>query len=265
MTAESLVACALCRSGKRWGCVFRLFGMLVGRRNPSGAIQPDAEREYRKRPSRNFPGQPARGNRSLRRALLALLWLPLAQHAVAQITIPAGASMTIPAGGSINLGCLDFNVQGIVDVGAGQISVANLSIAAVGILQGGSGTITVGGNWTNLGSFFAGSGTVFLTGVCATGSVQLTGHTIFNNLTLTSATGRTFVIPAGHGTTVRGVLTLQGVPGLPINVVSSSAQIAFIGLGGAAQLVSTNATVSSRVQIGYGVPLTPAVLYLLLD
>ena len=203
---------------------------------------------------------------SWRYALLGLCLSQMEQAAIAQVTVPAGGSMSIPAGGSLNLGCLDFNVLGNVSIlGAGQISAATLSIAAAGVLQGGAGTITVGGNWINLGSFVAGSGTVFLTGSCATGSVQLTGNTIFSSLTLTSATGRTFVIPAGHRITVRGVLTLQGIPGLPIQVVSASAQIAFIALGGAAQLVSTNATVSPGVQIGYGVPLSPAVLYLLLD
>jgi hypothetical protein len=193
------------------------------------------------------------------------LLLPLAPAASAQVTVPAGGSLSIPAGGALNLGCVDLNVQGNVAIlGAGQIGAATLSIAAAGILQGGSGTITVGGNWINLGSFVAGSGTVVLTGGCATGAVQLTGNSIFSNLALTSATGRTFVIPAGHRITVRGVLTLQGVPGLPIQLVSSSAQIAFIALGGGAQLIATNATVSPSVQIGYGVPLSPAVLYLLL-
>ena len=47
-----------------------------------------------------------------------------------------------------------------------------------------------------------------------------------------------------------GSLTLQGLPGLPIQLVSSSGQTAFVTLGAGAQLVASNATVPPGVVIG---------------
>ena len=189
---------------------------------------------------------------SLRNALIGFFFLlPIAEPAAAQVTIPPGGSLSIPAGASLNLGCTDLNVQGNVSVGAGQISqAATIGITSSGVLDGGSGTISVGGNWNNFGTFVPDSSTVIFTDGCSTAPVQLTGNTVFNNLTLTSTNGRTFVIPAGHSITVNGTLTLQGLPGLPIQLVSSSGQTAFVTLGAGAQLVASNATVQPGVLIG---------------
>jgi hypothetical protein len=189
---------------------------------------------------------------SLRKVLIGLFFLlPIAEPAIAQLTIPPGGSLSIPAGTTLNLGCTDLIDQGTVLVGAGQISQATtVDIAASGVLDGGSGTISLSGNWNNAGTFVPGSSTVIFTDFCGVAPLQLTGNTVFNNLTLTSTNGRTFVIPAGHNITVNGTLALQGVPGLPIQLVSSSGQTAFIALGAGALLVTSNATVSPLVVIG---------------
>lgn len=180
---------------------------------------------------------------------------------IAQVTVPVGGSLSIPAGGSVNLGCIDLNVQGTVAiVGAGELRASTLSIAATGVVQAGSGTIIVGGHWINLGSFAAGSGMVILTHRCGIDPVQLSGNTVFNHLQLESTTGGTFVIPAGHNTTVNGTLVLLGA-GSPLQVVSSSAETAFITHGGA--LFSSNATLSPGVRLVMS--LSPAILFLLLD
>jgi hypothetical protein len=188
---------------------------------------------------------------SLRRALIGLFFLlPIAQPAAA-LTIPPGGSLSIA--GTLNLGCTDLIDQGTVSVGTGQIvQAANIDTAASGVLDGGSGTISLGGTWSNAGTFVPGSSTVIFADACSTGPAQLIGNTVFNNLTLTSTSGRTFVIPAGQLITVNGTLTLQGLPGLPIQLVSSSGQpqSAFITLGPGAQFVSSNATVTPGVVIG---------------
>jgi hypothetical protein len=185
--------------------------------------------------------------RSLRHALIGLFLLLPTAETVTALTIPPGGSLSI--GGTLDLGCTDLDVQGSVLVGAGRISqAATIDIAASGVLDGGSGTISLGGNWNNAGSFVPGSGTVTLVDDCSAGPAQITGNTVFNNLTLTSANGRTFVIPAGRGITVTGALTLQGLPALPIQLASSSGLPAFITLGAGAQLVSSNATVPPNVQ-----------------
>jgi hypothetical protein len=269
MTAASLCAGASRRCAKLGSAVARCASVIARSREAcSRALRPEDRRESRKHSNPNPAHLSWRLNTSRRCALLGFFLLALAQTAIAQVTVPVGGSLSIPDGGAVNLGCLDLNVQGnVAIVGAGQIGASTLSIAATGVVQGGSGTITVGGNWINLGSFAAGSGTVILTHGCGIDPVQLSGNTAFNNLTLMSTTGGTFVIPAGHGITVNGTLTLQGLPGSPIQIVSSSALTAFIVLGAGGQLVSSNATVSPSVQIGAGgaAPWLPAILFLLLD
>lgn len=106
--------------------------------------------------------------------------------------------MTIPAGGSLSLACTDLNVDGSLSVTSGQVSqAANVGITTTGVIDGGSGTISVGGNWSNAGSFVAGTSTVAIQDGCSTLPAQFTGDTTFYNLTLSSSTGRTIVLPAG--------------------------------------------------------------------
>lgn len=186
-----------------------------------------------------------------RKTAMGFLLLALAGQAGAAITVPPGGSLALPSGGALNLGCTDLNVQGNVAVGPGQINqAATVGIAATGVLDGGSGIINAGGNWNNSGVFIPGSGTVVFGDGCSAAPVQVTGNTTFNNLTLSSTGGRIFVIPAGYNITVNGALTLQGTPGLPIQLVSSSGQTAYIALGPNANVVSSNANVHPNVQIG---------------
>jgi len=93
--------------------------------------------------------------------------------------------------------------------------------------------------------------TVVLRDGCDPGnSTQISGNFVFQNLTLTSTTGRTFVIPAGVNITVLGTLTLQGAPGQNIQLVSSGGGTAVINLGPGATVNRDNATVNGGVQIG---------------
>lgn len=134
---------------------------------------------------------------------------------------------------------------------SGQIINADsIGIGVLGVLEGGSGSISVGGNWDNSGTFIPGTSTVIFADGCSVTPAQLTGNTTFHNLTLISTNGRTFVFPAGSNITVNGTLTLQGAPGLPIQLVSSSGQAAVIALGPNAQVVRSNANASPNVQIG---------------
>ena len=185
------------------------------------------------------------------RCCLVVLALTLGSSALAQVNVPVGATINVPAGGSMNLGCVALNVLGSFNLNSGQVSnTGDVSIGAGGNLNGGQGTLSVSGNWSNSGTFIAGTGTVIFTDGCAAGPLQITGSSVFNNLTLGSGNGRTFVIPAGANITVNGVLTLQGTSGQPITLVSSSGQLAIINLGPSAQVTSNFANVSSNVQIG---------------
>jgi len=191
-----------------------------------------------------------------RSAVVLALFLQI-PFAGAAISVPAGGTLTIPPSGALDLGCTDLDVQGALSVGAGQISqAASVGIGAAGTLDGGSGSITLGGDWTNDGTFVPGTSSVILADGCGALPATLGGNTTFHNLTLTSTSGRTFVIPAGSHITVTGTLTLLGAPGLPIQLTSSGPQTAVIDLGPSAQVVRTNAIVPPNVQIGAADPAT---------
>lgn len=161
----------------------------------------------------------------------------------AQVTVPLGGNISVPPGGNMNIGCNGLIVQGTFNVGSGMAeNTGNISINPAGTLNGGAGTLSVNGNWTNAGTFNAGTGTVVFTDGCAAGPRVLTGTTVFNNLSFISTSGRNFVVPAGANITVNGTLTLQGTPSQPINLTSSSGQTAVITLGASARVVRDNAT-----------------------
>lgn len=180
-----------------------------------------------------------------------VLAMALCSSALAQVNVPAGATINVPSGGTMSLGCTALNVQGSFNVNAGQVTnTGDVSIATVGTVNGGQGTMSVSGNWNNSGTFVPGSGSVIFTDGCAPGPLQITGTTVFNNLTLSSSNGRTFVIPAGANITVNGTLTLQGTSGQPLQLVSSSGELAIIRLGPSAQVFQNYGNLSSKVQIG---------------
>lgn len=181
----------------------------------------------------------------------AFLALTVGSVAFAQVNVPAGGSMDVPAGATLSLGCSALSVQGTLNVNSGQVSgTGDVNIASTGTVNGGQGTMSISGNWSNSGAFVPGTGTVIFTDGCAVGPLQITGATVFNNLTLTSSNGRTFVIPVGANITVNGTLTLLGSAGQPIQLVSSTGQTAVISLGPSAHVVQNFVNVSGNVQIG---------------
>lgn len=188
---------------------------------------------------------------------LSALW---GSGAHAQLAVPAGGTVNVSNGSTVSMACTALDVQGNLLVNAGQVvSAGGVAIAPGGSLNGGSGLVSLSGNWSNSGSFTPGSGAVEITDGCAVGPVTISGNTVFNNLTLRSTNGRTFVIPAGSNVTVNGTLTLQGAPGQPIVLQSSSGETAVINLGPSASVVRNNANVNGNVQIG-AVPATVPTL-----
>jgi hypothetical protein len=175
----------------------------------------------------------------------------LGTGAQAQLAVPAGGTVNVSNGSTVGMACTLLDVQGNLLVNAGQVlGAGGVAIASGGSLNGGSGLVSLSGNWSNSGSFTAGSGTVVITDGCAVGPITISGNTVFNNLTLSSTGGRSFVVPAGSHLTVNGTLTLQGAPGQPIVLQSSSGDTAVISLGPNANVVRDNAIVSANVQIG---------------
>lgn len=202
-------------------------------------------------------GQPATGKQSSRRRVrwgLAALLLLAGPAAYADYVVEAGAYMD--EGGTVLLSCDHaLTIAGELDLtGPGIFDPNDTTINGGGLLDGGSGILRVGGDWTNQGIFNPGASTVQLTGACTGGApVVLTGQTSFCHLDLSGA-GITYVIPAGQNITVNRSLTL----GNNTQLVSSGPARAYITLGSGATI--SGSYTSSTVQITQnGLPSTAPI------
>jgi len=71
----------------------------------------------------------------------------------------------------------------------------------------------VTGSWTVDGTFNAGTGTVSFLDGCGSIGATISGSNTFNDLSITTATGRLIRLDAGETTTVSGALSLGGASG----------------------------------------------------
>ena len=209
--------------------------------------------------------------------LFALIGLmaPVFAFGATGLVIPAGGALTIPSLASLNLGCSDLSIQGNTTFGSAQIqNIGSLSIGSTGVLNAGSATIQVITSWTNRGKFVGGSSTVsFLDGcppsqrsnaVSARGlnthvanQANIFGDNVFNDLDLTSQSGRTYVMEAGHTTTVNGTFTMQGTPSNPVHITSSdpNGPPTSIVMGPGAQIVSSNTQIDPSMSVVHTNPI----------
>lgn len=168
----------------------------------------------------------------------------------AQISVPAGASIDVPAGATLDASCGGVDIQGQLNVTSGQLRTGgDLVIGPSGTVNGNDGVVKVGGSLSSTGAFNAGNSTVELTDGCLGNTTQISGNLVFQNLVLSSGSGRTFVIQAGSQITVLGTLTLEGASGKNLQLASASGG-AVINLGPSANVVSNFASVASNVQVG---------------
>lgn len=151
----------------------------------------------------------------------------LASVAQASITIPAGGSLSLTSG-AMDMGCTDITVAGNMQVGSAPVTgVRNVTIQAGtspdGTLDGGSGSITLAGNWSNSGTFIPGTSSVFFVddSGCATSST-LSGNTTFNNLSLVSNIGKVYTISPDATQAVLQALTIRGTLSSPIQITSGN-------------------------------------------
>jgi filamentous hemagglutinin family protein len=126
-------------------------------------------------------------------------------------------------GSDISANSLSITNGTLVTDGYELTLTGSLSISASKTLNASSGTdgastITLGGGWTNNGTFTAGSSTVTLNGTDQT----ITGSSTFFNLTKTVAAAATLTFAAGSTTTVGGTLTLNGAVGALLSLRSSA-------------------------------------------
>lgn len=188
-------------------------------------------------------------------AASAMLCGGLVAPAWAQVVIPAGGRVDVLPGAGMEADCAPVQLEGTLRIDTGQVATrSHFNVAATGVLDLDAGTLSVGGDLTSTGSVHAGAGTVVLTDGCTGNTTRLSGTLVFQNLVLSSTTGRTFVIPAGGHITVLSHLTLQGAQGQDIRLASSDGSTAAIQLGAGATVQRNFAVVAGNVQIGAAVP-----------
>jgi hypothetical protein len=116
-------------------------------------------------------------------------------------------------------------------IGTGTVAVNAVYIEPSATVTGGSGSLDVKGDFTNNGTFTAGTGTVSFTGSAAQ---QLTGATTFYNLTENNAAGLTLNSP---------VLVSNGLTMTAGNITTSSTNLLTLGNSAPATLTWTSGKV----------------------
>lgn len=150
-----------------------------------------------------------------------LLFAVANQALAAGITVPAGGSMSL-GDGSADLGCGDLVIAGEVSVDAGGASgIIDVDITG-GTLNGGSGTTSLTGDWSNAGTFNAGTGLVRIVDGCGIASSTISGDSDFHEFSVTTASGKLLSMAAGSSQTFTSMLTLEGMVGNLLQLRSSS-------------------------------------------
>jgi len=177
--------------------------------------------------------------------LAAAIAILATSPAFADLIVPSG-SLTSVGPGVIDLACTDVVVSGALQVNSGQLrNVRSVTINSGGVIDGGSGLIEVGGNWTNSGTFVAGTGTVNFRDLCAFGSAVVMGNTTFYRVSFVTATAKNYVFGVGTTQTISALLEIAGTASQPIQFRSSiPGQTAFINLltGGTQQIQHVGVT-----------------------
>jgi hypothetical protein len=143
----------------------------------------------------------------------------------AVLTVGAGTSFDLGTA-ALNLGCADLSVEGTMSAGTvGFDQARHVTIGATGVLNGGSATLEVAGDWDNGsgGAFNAGTSSVNLVDGCGVSTSTILGSTTFASLTLTTATGKTYRLEAGSTQTIGAALSIAGTAGDLLLLRSTSA------------------------------------------
>ena len=118
---------------------------------------------------------------------LVLLLLPAMAWAQTGLYVPAGGSYDV-GDGTVDLANQNIYVAGDLLVGSGQITAQDILIVEGGRVVVGTGSIRLTRNWTNRGTFEAGSSTVYFEtepATASTGSLaQVVGESLFWNVTI---------------------------------------------------------------------------------
>lgn len=162
---------------------------------------------------------------------MAVVVFAAARPAYADLVVPANSLANLGSG-TVDLECTDLIVAGTLQLASGSIvNVRHVTIQAGGTLDGGSGILTLGGNWTNAGQFIPGTSLVRFRDLCSLASATITGNTNFSTASFVTASGKNYVFAAGSTQVINDLLEIAGTTALPIQFRSSAAgQVAFINL-----------------------------------
>jgi hypothetical protein len=152
----------------------------------------------------------------------ALLISVVAGQAKADLVVPVGATTSLGSG-IVDLACTDLVVGGTVRVQSGAVrNVRNVTIQSGGAIDGGSGVIQVGGNWTANGSFVAGTGEVDFRDLCGVGAASISGDTTFFRASFVSTTSKNYIFGVGSTQRILSVLEISGATPSPIQFRSAT-------------------------------------------
>lgn len=170
--------------------------------------------------------------------VVLLLALGFSVGAAAQtVSIEAGAVWQIDDG-LMDMGCATVHVTGTLHLQNGRVDGVD-DLRILGQVSADTATLEIGGDWNNLGSFQAGTGTVRFVDRCNRAQSSLAGNTSFSTLTLESARGKSHRFPAGMTQTVSHTLRLAGASGQLLGIASTQpgtqAGLA-LAVGGAQQI-----------------------------
>lgn len=200
-----------------------------------------------------------RMHRSIKRLLLVLVLLMVFGCAHAGVTIGAGSSVDF-GDAAVDFGCQDLILAGQAHGTASTLlSIANLSIAAGGSLAPGDGSVSLGGDFADAGSFVLGTSRLAVVDACGHGTSQVSGATSFYDFVVTTTSAKQLVLPAGATQTIAHALTFHGIAGNPLRIASSSAGVhALLAVSAAAvqsiDYVSARDNTASVATIAPGTP-----------
>ncbi|HEX7917072.1 hypothetical protein [Rudaea sp.] len=167
--------------------------------------------------------------------------------AVLLLATPAFAAVTVGAGSSVNfadavidLGCSDLTIAGQgTGTSATLTGIIDLLLIS-GMFAPGASSVSLGGNFSDAGTFTAGSSHINVVDACGSGVSQVSGATNFHDLSVESANGKQLVLPANAIQGVEHALILQGAAGSLLQIVSSASgqHAQFAVANGATQLVA---------------------------